>query len=85
MENKPNNPGRPFQVKPKIRRPLKQEKRKIVERLEPFIGGTDPRQEGRPEFSGPCPTTRCPSAFARCHTAASPPSTSGCGKLGCQR
>ena len=40
MENKPNNPGRPFQVKPKIRRPLKQEKRKIVERLEPFIGGT---------------------------------------------
>src|SRR5690606_27085383 len=21
-----------------------------------YIGGTDPRQEGRPEFSGPCPT-----------------------------
>ena len=54
--NKPNNPGRPFQVKPKIRRQLKQEKRKIIERLEPFIGGTEPRQEGRPEFSGPRPT-----------------------------
>ena len=43
-------------MNPKIRRPLKQEKRKIIERLEPFIGGTDPKQEGRPEFSGPSPT-----------------------------
>ena len=40
MENKPNNPGRLFWVKPKIRRPLKQEKRKIIERPEPLIAGT---------------------------------------------
>ena len=43
-------------MKPKIRRQFKQGKREIIERLKPFMGGTEPRQEGRPEFSGPRPT-----------------------------
>jgi hypothetical protein len=43
-------------VKPRQRRQWEQGKRQILERLEPLIGGTEPRQEGRPEFSGPEPT-----------------------------
>lgn len=43
-------------MKRKILRQLEQRKREINERLRPFIGGTEPRQEGRPEFSGPRPT-----------------------------
>lgn len=43
-------------MKPKIRRQVEQGKREIIERLQPFIGGTEPKQEGRPEFSGPRPT-----------------------------
>lgn len=43
-------------MKQKLRRQWEQGKQEIVERLAPFIGGTEPRQEGRPEFSGPQPT-----------------------------
>jgi hypothetical protein len=43
-------------VKRKIRRQLERGKQKIQERLEPFIGGTEPREEGEPEISGPRPT-----------------------------
>lgn len=43
-------------MKPIIRRQLDQRKRGIAKRLEPFIGGTEPRPGGRPEFSGPRPT-----------------------------
>lgn len=43
-------------MKPKIRRQFEQGKREITERLKPFIGGTEPMREGRPEFSGPRPT-----------------------------
>ena len=44
------NPGRPFQVKRSIRRRLEREKQKILRRLEPLIGGTEPREQGRPEM-----------------------------------
>jgi Transposase DDE domain group 1 len=43
-------------VKPKLRRQWERGKRKILERLAPLSGGTEPRQPGRPEFSGPRPT-----------------------------
>lgn len=43
-------------MKPKLRRQWERGKRKILERLAPLIGGTEPRQAGRPEFSGPRPT-----------------------------
>lgn len=43
-------------MKKSIRRQLEREKQKIKARLEPFIGGTEPREEGQPEFSGPRPT-----------------------------
>ncbi len=43
-------------MKRKIRRQLERGKKKIQERLEPFLGGTEPREEGEPEFSGPRPT-----------------------------
>jgi Transposase DDE domain group 1 len=43
-------------VKPKLRRQWERGKRKIVERLAPLMGGTEPTQPGRPEFSGPRPT-----------------------------
>lgn len=42
-------------MKPKVRRQWERGKRKILDRLEPLIGGTDPRQPGRAEFSGPRP------------------------------
>lgn len=42
-------------MKRKLRRQLEQGKRRILERLAPLIGGTEPKQEGRPEFSGPRP------------------------------
>jgi hypothetical protein len=43
-------------VKPKLRRQWERGKRKILARLEPLIGGSEPRQPGRPEFGGPRPT-----------------------------
>ena len=43
-------------MKPKLRRQWERGKRKILERLAPLMGGTDPKQPGRPEFSGPQPT-----------------------------
>lgn len=43
-------------MKPKLRRQWERGKRKILARLAPLIGGTEPRQAGRPEFSGPRPT-----------------------------
>jgi len=43
-------------VKPKLRRLFEQGKRKIIGRLAPLIGGTEPKQEGRPEFNGPRPS-----------------------------
>jgi hypothetical protein len=43
-------------VKRKIRRQLERGKRKILRRLMPFMGGTEPRAEGKPEFTGPRPT-----------------------------
>jgi hypothetical protein len=43
-------------VKPKLRRQWERGKRKILQRLAPLIGGTEPRQPGQPEFSGPQPT-----------------------------
>ena len=47
-----NNTGSTFQVKTRIQQQLDEEKTKITERLEPFIGGTEPRVEGRPELHG---------------------------------
>jgi hypothetical protein len=50
-------------VEPKLRRQWERGKRKILERLAPMIGGAEPREPGRPAFSGPRPTyeiaTRC--------------------------
>ncbi|MGH8847165.1 MAG: IS1380 family transposase [Polaromonas sp.] len=43
-------------MKRSIRRQLEQSKQKIKARLAPFMGGTEPREEGQPEFSGPHPT-----------------------------
>jgi hypothetical protein len=43
-------------VKPKLRRQWQQGKRKILGRLKPLIGGTEPLRPGRPEFGGPRPT-----------------------------
>lgn len=43
-------------MKPKILRQFERGKREIIERLKPFMGGTEPKQEGRPEFDGPRPT-----------------------------
>jgi len=43
-------------VKATLRRQFEQEKRKILRRLEPFVGGTDPRIDGQPEFGAPRPT-----------------------------
>lgn len=43
-------------MKRKLRRQLERGKQKITERLAPLIGGTEPKQPGRPEFSGPQPT-----------------------------
>lgn len=42
-------------MKPIIRRRLDQEKRKILRRLAPFMGGTEPFVDGQPEFSAPRP------------------------------
>jgi len=39
-------------VKRSIRRRLEREKRKILTRLEPLIGGTEAREDGRPELQG---------------------------------
>lgn len=43
-------------MKRKIRRQLERGKRKILRKLEPFVGGTEPRRQGQPEFAGPRPT-----------------------------
>jgi len=43
-------------VKPKLRRQWERGKQKILARLAPLIGGTEPKQAGRPEFVGPRPT-----------------------------
>jgi hypothetical protein len=43
-------------VKPKLRRQWERGKQKILARLAPLIGGTEPQQVGLPEFSGPRPT-----------------------------
>lgn len=43
-------------MKRKVRRQLERGKQKILRKLKPFIGGTEPRQEGRPEFGGPRPS-----------------------------
>jgi hypothetical protein len=43
-------------VKPKIRRQLARKQQEISKRLEPFIGGTEPRSAGHAEMSGPRPT-----------------------------
>lgn len=43
-------------MKPKLRRQWERGKQKILERLKPLIGGTEPRLPGRPEFDGPKPT-----------------------------
>ena len=39
-------------MKRSIRRQLEREKKKITKRLEPLIGGTEPRVDGRPELEG---------------------------------
>ncbi|HMB89255.1 MAG TPA: hypothetical protein VKP65_00320 [Rhodothermales bacterium] len=55
-------------MKRSIRRKLAREKQKIKARLEPFIGGTEPREEGQPELSGPRPTYEFAERTAyRCH------------------
>ena len=43
-------------MKRKILRQVERGKREIIERLKPFVGGTEPKREGRPELSGPRPT-----------------------------
>ena len=43
-------------MKPTIRRQFEQEKGKILGRLAPFMGGTEPLVEGQAEFSAPRPT-----------------------------
>lgn len=43
-------------MKPILRHQLDRRKQEIAKRLEPLIGGTEPKQEGQPEFSGPRPT-----------------------------
>ena len=43
-------------MKPSVRQQLDQGKHEISERLSQFEGGTEPRQDGQPEFSGPRPT-----------------------------
>jgi len=43
-------------VKRNIRRQLERGKQKIEARLAPFVGGTEPKEEGQPEISGPCPS-----------------------------
>jgi hypothetical protein len=40
-------------VKTSVRQQLDRESRKIEERLAPFVGGTEPRTAGSPEFNGP--------------------------------
>lgn len=42
-------------MKRKVRRQLDRGKQKILRKLEPFVGGTEPRREGQPEFGGPRP------------------------------
>jgi hypothetical protein len=59
-------------VKPKLRRQWERGKQKILERLAPLMGGTDPKQPGRPEFNGPRPT----------YELASRTRAIGCGGLG---
>lgn len=59
-------------MKPKLRRQLQRGKQKILRRLAPLIGGTEPRQRGLPEFHGPQPTYE----LAERATAV------GCGGLG---
>jgi hypothetical protein len=51
LRNPTTNTGSPFQVKRSIRQRLDREKRKITTRLEPLIGGTEPRAPGKPELS----------------------------------
>jgi hypothetical protein len=51
LRNQSTNTGRPFQVKQSIRKQLDREKRKIIARLAPLIGGTEPVEPGRPELS----------------------------------
>ena len=43
-------------MKRNIRRQLERGKQKIEARLAPFVGGTEPKEEGQPEISGPCPS-----------------------------
>lgn len=59
-------------MKPKLRRQWERGKRKILERLAPLMGGTEPRHPGRPEFSGPRPT----------YELASRARAIGCGGIG---
>jgi hypothetical protein len=59
-------------VKPKLRRQLQRGKQKILQRLAPLIGGTEPRQHGTPEFHGPQPT----------YEVAERTAAVGCGGLG---
>jgi hypothetical protein len=59
-------------VKPKLRRQLQRGKQKILQRLAPLIGGTEPRQHGTPEFHGPQPTYELAERTAAV----------GCGGLG---
>ncbi len=59
-------------MKPKLRRQLQRGKQKILRRLAPLIGGTEPRQHGQPEFHGPQPTYELAERTAAL----------GCGGLG---
>jgi catechol 2,3-dioxygenase-like lactoylglutathione lyase family enzyme len=59
-------------VKPKLRRQWQRGKQKILRRLAPLIGGTEPRQHGMPEFHGPQPTYELAERTAAV----------GCGGLG---
>jgi len=59
-------------VKPKLRRQWQRGKQKILRRLAPLIGGTEPRQHGTPEFHGPQPTYELAERVAAV----------GCGGLG---
>jgi hypothetical protein len=53
LEDQPLDTGRPFQVKASVGRQLEREKRKIVERLAPLMGGKEPKEPGAPEFNAP--------------------------------
>jgi len=51
-------------LKQSIRERLGREKRRIKKRLEPFIGGTEPKVEGRPELTQQRPTALRTARFA---------------------